>query len=214
MLCGNVMPVSAQKMAAMDTDSVLTIVRPKYQKRLITAKEHWMRLIPNLSLVQYAGNIGFFSVGTGWDYGKHDRWETHLMLGFLPKAVMADPMVTMTLRESLNPWHVCINDHFTWNPATFSLSFNTVFNNEFWYSETERYEGDYYRFSSKLRAQIGIGGRINLHFTDYKRMDTDRLSFYYELSTYDLAIISYVPNHRMKFWNIVALGFGIEYKFF
>ena len=174
----------------------------------------WMKAIPNLYIAQYAGNIGFVSLGVGWDYGRNDRWETQFLLGYLPKAVMSDDMWTSTLRQHLVPWQVECTRLLTVSPVVFTLGINTVFNSEFWFTENERYPGDYYRFSSKLRAQIGIGGRVNLHFTNYKRKLTDRISLYYDLSTYDLAVISYVPNHNLKLSDILALGIGLQYKFF
>lgn len=185
-----------------------------YEERLEHAQDRWMNLIPNLFIGQYAGNIGYFSSGIGWDYGKHKRWETHLLLGFIPKYVMDEDMLTFTIRENYIPWNIGCNGIISFTPLVASFSLNTVFNNEFWFTESERYPGDYYRFSSKLRAQIGIGSRINLHFTNYNRKMTDRLSFYYDLSSYDLAIISYVPNRSLKLKDILALGIGIQYKFF
>ena len=208
----SVLKVSAQEIA-MHEDSIASKRVLKYQKRVATTKEHWMNLLPNISIVQYAGNIGFVSAGVGWDYGKHDRWETHLMLGFLPKMVMNDDMMTLTIRESLCPWEVKFNDRFSWNPATFSLALNTVFNDEFWYSETERYPGDYYRFSSKVRLQLSIGGQINFQLKNHKML-TDRLTLYYDVSSFDLAIISYVPNKNLEFKDILALGIGLKYKFY
>ncbi len=211
-LCCSVQKISAQE-NVVEADSIANKRVTKYQKRVATAREHWMNLLPNISIVQYAGNIGFVSAGLGWDYGKHDRWETHLMLGFLPKMVMNDDMLTLTIRESICPWEVKFNDRFSCNPATFSLALNTVFNNEFWYKETERYPGDYYRFSSKMRIQLSIGGQINFMLKDNKMM-TDRLTFYYDVSSFDLAIISYIPNKRLEFKDILALGIGLKYKFY
>lgn len=185
-----------------------------YDTRKENFEDKWMKLIPNLYVAQYAGNIGFISLGVGWDYGKNDRWETLLLLGYLPDGVMSESMWTSTLRQNLVPWQVECSRLVTITPAVFTFSVNTVFHNEFWFTESERYPGDYYRFSSKLRAQIGIGGRINLHFTDFKRKETDRISLFYDLSTYDLALISYVPNHNLKFSDILALGIGVQYRFF
>ena len=64
-----------------------------------------------------------------------------------------------------------------------------------------------------MRIQLGLGGQFNLYLKDNKML-TDRLSFYYEVSSYDLAIISYVPNRYLEFYDIIALGIGLKYKFF
>lgn len=179
-------------------------------------QKNWLRHIPNLSIVQWAGNIGFLSAGIGWDYGKNDQWETHMLLGYLPSFVMSDDMLSFSLRENLLPWQVNLSERYSFTPAVFSLTANTVLNHEFWYREKKiNGEDSYYRFSSKFRIHLGFSSRINLKIPESKRQLGESLSLYYELSTYDLAIISALSNrkeHRIQ--DIVALGVGVQYRFF
>ena len=56
----------------------------KYDKRIHRFRKGWNSLIPTHNKIQYAGNMGMFSFGTGWDYGKRDQWETDLFFGFIP----------------------------------------------------------------------------------------------------------------------------------
>ena len=42
-------------------------------------------LIPTQGVIQNAGNMGLVSCGVGWDYGRRSQWETHLLLGYVPK---------------------------------------------------------------------------------------------------------------------------------
>jgi len=199
-----------QQTAAIDS-----LVNIKYQERVDKMHKKWMSLIPNIGVWQYAGNIGFVSLGIGWDYGKHDRWETHMMFGYLPAFVMSDDMITFTIRESLNPWRIHCSDLFSVNPCAFNFGVNTVLNHEFWISETARYGGGgYYRFSSKVRFQLGIGSRVNLHIPMKRRRHADTVTLYYDLSTYDLALVSAFSNHHHRYKDLVALGFGLQYKFF
>ncbi len=205
-----------------------------YQQRVLRSYERWLSLIPNIGTFQYAGNIGMVSAGIGWDYGKQNRWETHAQMGFIPKGHNERAALTFTIRENLVPWSFGIgsrkwaatqpaNQHIPWNkraavsiePAVFSLFGNTIFNDEFWVKEPEKYNGgNYYRFSSKVRFHIGFGSRISLNIPEAKRFRTERISFYYELSTYDLAIISAIPNKDITLGDILCLGLGMQYKFF
>ncbi len=205
-----------------------------YQQRVLRSYERWNNLIPNISTLQLAGNIGVFSAGFGWDYGKHDRWETVLQFGLVPKDHNERAAFTFTARECLIPWSVGLgyrrwaapqasDTHIPWNkraafsfePAVFSFFANTIFNDEFWVKEPEKYNGgDYYRFSSKVRFHLGIGSRISLNIPEAKRRHYDRISLYYELSSYDLAIISAIPNKDITLGDILCLGLGIQYKFF
>lgn len=187
-----------------------------YLRHIERYQNNWMRHIPNLSMLQWAGNIGFLSAGIGWDYGKNNRWETHMLLGYLPAFVMSDDMFSFSVKQNLQPWQIGINDQYSVTPAVFSFTANTVLNHEFWYREKEiNGEDNYYRFSSKFRVHIGVGSRINMKIPEMKRRLGESISLYYELSTYDLAIISALSNrkeHRIR--DIVALGFGIQYRFF
>lgn len=207
--------------------------------RMERMQEHWLQLIPNIATVQYAGNIGLISAGIGWDYGKHDRWETHMQVAFLPKYHSAKASATFTLRENLIPWSLGLGKRkwarpsdatelatdrtltwsrralFSFEPAVFSMFMNTIFDDEFWVAEPEKYNGgDYYRFSSKVRTHIGFGSRISINTPSKWRRRYDRISLYYELSTYDLAIISAIPNEKISLGDILRLGIGIQYKFF
>lgn len=210
-----------------------------YKQRMEQLQEHWLQLIPNIATVQYAGNIGLLSAGIGWDYGKHDRWETHMQVAFLPKYHSQKASATFTLKENLIPWSLGLgkrnwarpngitdilsNRQLDWNrralfsfePAVFSLFMNTIFDNEFWVAEPKKYNGgDYYRFSSKIRTHIGVGSRLSINAPSKWRKRYERVSLYYELSTYDLAIITAIPNKKIELGDILRLGIGLQYKFF
>lgn len=200
---------------ALPNDSIELLVNNRYHKYLAKRRERWNKLMPSLGVVQYAGNIGFISAGVGWDYGKNERWETQCLLGFLPAFVMSDDMFTLTLRENFVPWQISCSKQTSVSPAVFTFSVNTVMNHEFWYKESDRFgESGYYSFSSALRFHLGFGSRFNLHIPENFRRHSDQISIYYEVSTYDLAIISAVPNRHHRLRDLIALGFGFRYKFF
>ena len=57
----------------------------RYDKRVHRYRKHWESLIPTHTKLQFAGNMGLLSLGTGWDYGKRNQWETDIFFGILPK---------------------------------------------------------------------------------------------------------------------------------
>lgn len=168
----------------------------------------WMSMLPNIGVAQYAGNIGFISAGVGWDYGRNNRWETHLLFGYLPHFTFDDDAITLTLRQQLLPWQCSLNDRLSFTPACFGVSVNAVMNNEFWI--TEPINNNYYRFSSKVRLHLGVGSRINLYVPYEKKRRLSRISFYYEVSTYDLAVISYVRTSHTRISELLSLGIGLN----
>jgi hypothetical protein len=206
--------VDSTPTAAVDTATLTRLVNERYAARVRKAHERWMRLIPNLSVVQYAGDIGMLSAGIGWDYGKNRRWETLLLLGYLPKFHTDENDLTFTLKENLIPWSISCPRSFSIQPAVFTLFVNSVFDDAYWTREPDRYPSGYYGFSSRIRTSIGFGGRISFDIPDTHQPHSDRVSLYYELSSCDLYIISAVPNRRLTFGDILRLGLGIQYRFF
>lgn len=209
-------PAAARPLA--EGDSVMVsrteLDRLRYNRYVKRYQKGWMKLIPNLATLQYAGDIGMFSLGIGWDYGKHDRWETHFLIGYLPKYHADAHDATFTLKENFIPWCVNVTDGVDFNPACFTLFFNTIFDDEFWTEQPDRYPSGYYGFSSRVRIALGFGGRINFKIPDANHRHTDRLSLYYELNTCDLLIVSAVTNSNITLGDILRLGIGIQYRIF
>jgi hypothetical protein len=208
--------VSATEVKAAGVDSAMVerLVNERYEAYVQRAHQRWLKLIPNLGVVQYAGDIGMLSAGLGWDYGKHDRWETIILFGYLPKFNSTHHDVTFTLKENLVPWSIDCTHGVTVQPAAFTFFVNSVFDEEFWTEEPDRYPSGYYGFSSRIRYSIGFGGRVSLDIPEAKRRRTDRVSLYYELSTCDLYLVSAVPNKHISFADILRLGLGVQYRFF
>lgn len=188
---------------------VVTMPLSAQKNQYVEDIEHrWMSMLPNIGVMQYAGNIGFMSAGFGWDYGKDNRWETHLLFGFLPHFTFDDDAMTVTIRQQLLPWQCRISDQFSVTPACFGASLNAVMNNEFWF--TEPINNNYYRFSSKVRLHLGMGSRLNFYVPDEKKRRLTRISFYYEVSTYDLAVISYFRTSHTRLSELLSVGIGLN----
>ena len=224
---------------ALRIEEMETETASRHEREVARLYRRWMAFIPNLGVMQYAGNIGACALGLGWDYGKNDRWETMILVGLVPGHYRQKADVTFTVRENLIPWSIGLGsrrwaqpatatgtgsrEQLTWNrrafasiePAVFTTSLSTIFDNQFWVHEPEKYNGgDYYRFSSKIRLHLGIGSRISLNVPQHRQRHYDRVSLYYELSTYDLAILSAIPNKKVTMGDILCLGIGVQYKFF
>ena len=70
-------------MHVMAGDS-LEVQQTKFEKRLERKQNAWLSLIPTHFVIQNAGNMGTLSAGIGWSYGKSRKWETELLVGFIP----------------------------------------------------------------------------------------------------------------------------------
>ena len=192
-----------------------SIVKPnKYDKRIHRYRGHWEKLIHTHTKVQFAGNMGLLSFGTGWDYGKKNQWETDVFLGFIPKYDSKRTKVTMTLKQNYMPWSLNLGRGFSTEPLTCGIYFNTVFGNEFWVHEPDRYPKGYYGFSSKIRSHIFLGQRLTYDIDPQRRYTAKSITFFYELSTCDLYLISAATNSYLRPRDYLSLSFGLKLQLF
>ena len=192
-----------------------SIVKPnKYDKRIHRYRGHWEKLIPTHTKVQFAGNMGLLSFGTGWDYGKKNQWETDVFLGFIPKYDSKRTKVTMTLKQNYMPWSLNLGRGFSTEPLTCGIYFNTVFGNEFWVHEPDRYPKGYYGFSSKIRSHIFLGQRLTYDIDPQRRYTAKSITVFYELSTCDLYLISAATNSYLRPRDYLSLSFGLKLQLF
>ena len=185
--------------------------KPRYIQRIVSRETLWSKLMPRILTVQYAGGIGMFSVGPGWEYGRSKQWETHLMIGFTPKRYNYHTYWTLTLREIYNPWQVDINGKWRVRPLSVIFGINSILHNDFWTREPDRYPSGYYGFSSRVRFHLGVGQRFTFIVPEQKRFMSSRLSVYYEVSTCDLYVRQKMLNKDIPLKDIITLGVGLQW---
>lgn len=191
--------------------AVSPVRHSRYDRRVHRYRRHWEALIPTHTKLQFAGNMGLLSIGTGWDYGRRNQWETDLLLGFLPKYDSDRAKLTMTLKQNYIPWSLQIRQSdFDFEPLTCGLYMNTVFGNEFWVHEPDRYPQGYYGFSSKVRFHIFVGQRLTFNIPTRYRITARAITLFYELSTSDLYVVSAFTNRYLKPKDYLSLSFGIK----
>ncbi len=202
---------------AMADDSIQ--VNPQenegYNLRIKRMRNRWNSLIPSQIIIQNAGNMGVLSAGIGWNYGKGKKWETHLLLGFIPKHQTSRAKLTMTIKENFIPWNIDLKKGWSLNPLTASLYVNTVYGSEFWKSQPGRYPDGYYEFmSTRFRLNIALGQRITFLIPQNKRRHHKSISLFYEISSCDLYIRSKIQDRSVSLKDILGLSLGIKFQAF
>ena len=171
------------------------------------------KLMPSQFKIQYAGSMGLISEGVGWNYGKKDNWETDFIIGYIPKYTTDNAKVCITVKESFIPWKVPLkNNNFCFEPLTSSVYFTTVFGEEFWAKEPNKYPQAYYGFSTKIRFNISVGQRIVYKNTARMKMKIKSISAFYEISSNDLYIISAVSNSNLTPIDYLHLSLGMGFR--
>lgn len=183
----------------------------RYDKRVLRYRKHWAALIPTQFVVQNAGNMGAFSAGVGWNYGKRKQWETDLLIGLIPKHHSTRVKTTMTLKENYLPWSIDLKHGWSIEPLQASVYLNTVFGHEFWKSQPGRYPDKYYEFmSTKFRLNVAVGQRLTLQIPSARRRAAKSISLFYEVSTCDLYMRSKFIDHTVPWKDMLGLSIGLK----
>lgn len=166
------------------------------------------RLTPDYAMAQFAGSIGIASVGGGWAYGGRDQWESELSMGFIPKGTYEHVIPTFTLKQSFLLRDIAIKDtSLAVTPFTCSIFVNYVCNRNYWLMEPEKYDPPYYGLPTAVRLSMSVGQRVT---HDLKSGFAKSVSFYYELSTTDLYLISAITNSYLKPRDYLSLALGVK----
>lgn len=185
----------------------------RYKKRVEGYRSMWESLMPTYTKLQYAGGMGLINTGFGWSYGKNNQWETDILFGIIPKYSSDNAKMTFTLKQNYIPWRKKLNDSFTFEPLECGLYFNTVFSDEFWTKEPDRYPKGYYNFSTRVRTHAFIGQRLRFNIPDKKRLFARSITAFYEISSCDLYIVSAFTNH-LNPDDYLRLSFGLKFDIF
>lgn len=213
------LPATAQT-AGCGCDSCPAAIRDtalatsRYQRHTDRYKSFWQRLTPRQTTLQYAGSIGLLSAGVGWHYGPRDQWETEFLVGFLPRYERERTSATFTLKQRFRPWVIPVSHRWEIDPLTTGLFFNTISGENFWSREPSRYPKRYYGFSTRIRTHVFLGQRLRYNIPTRNRLYNKSITFYYELSTCDLYLVSAIPNSNVRLSDILSLCFGVRMEVF
>ena len=118
-------------------------------------------------------------LGIGWDYGKEANGKP-IFFGLHPRYSSKHFKMTMTLKQNYIPWSIWLGKDFSLEPLTTGIYFNTVFSDDFWTSEPERYPRGYYGFSTRIRTHIFLGQRVRFDVPEKYRKFSKSITAFYE----------------------------------
>ena len=149
---------------------------------------------PDYAKIQFAGEIGFLSVGVGFKLFKKQNGELDLMAGYLPKPIGGDDIFTTAIKFAYLPWDKqVLNNQLTWQPLSLgAMLFHAWGERLNRIRDKELYPRGYYWWSPGTRFGPVFGTRLKRDFD--KRSRIKSLSFYMEFVTNDLYIYSWGAN--------------------
>lgn len=194
-------------------DSLPLPTTQRLDRRRHAGYDGWERLTPTHVKLQFAGGIGIVSAGFGWDYGRKCRWETDVLLGYVPKFDSRSGHATFTVKQNYIPWSIACTPRFAIEPFTCSVYVSVITGQEFWTRIPERYPTrSYYSMPTKLRAYLSLGQRFTWYFREKRKMRC--LTAYYELGTCDYYIVTKLSNKYIGLTDIFSLSLGLKLQLF
>ena len=120
----------------------------------------------------------------------------------------------MTLKETFRPWQLKAYRDLYFEPLTTGIYLNTVFGNEFWGSQPDRYPKSYYDFlSTKVRINVFVGQQITWNIPHEMQRKRKSITLFYEVSTCDLYLRTYFTEKYIRLSDILGLSLGVKMKF-
>lgn len=171
-------------------------------------------LHPDYVKMQFAGEIGFLSVGIGTEFFKKRNGELDLMLGYLPKSIGGDNITTIALKFTYIPWTKdIIKGKLLLQPLTLGVIAYHAFGKDLnKISNKDLYPQNYYWWTLGMRFGPILGFRVIKKFEESSKIKA--LALYIEFGTNDLYIYSWGVNTSVvPLQKIINTSFGLKANF-
>ena len=161
--------------------------------------------------LQYAGGMGFISIGAGYS-AKNQKLEGDLYYGYLPKSVGGIRIHSISGKVTWIPIHSVSIKNYQVEPLMTGIIVNYSFGKQYFSFDPPNYPYRYYSFPTAIHSALFLGSRIGFNFP--ANTVVRRLSLYYEILSYDREIISFVSNTKsLQAGDVITLSLGVRIRF-
>jgi len=163
---------------------------------------------PDHIKIQYAGGMGFISIGAGYST-KNQKLEGDLYYGYLPKSIGGIRIHSISGKVTWIPIHSVSIKKYQVEPLMTGLIVNYSFGKQYFSFDPPYYPYRYYSFPTAIHSALFLGSRIGYNFPTQSYVK--RISVYYEILSFDREILSFVSNTKsLKITDIVTLALGVK----
>ena len=163
---------------------------------------------PDHIKIQYAGGMGFISIGAGYST-KNQKLEGDLYYGYLPKSIGGIRIHSISGKVTWIPIHSVSIKKYQVEPLMTGLIVNYNFGKQYFSFDPPNYPYRYYSFPTAIHSALFLGSRIGYNFPTQSYVK--RISVYYEILGFDREIISFVSNIKsLNITDIVTLALGVK----
>lgn len=183
--------------------SIILTANLTYSNDTISVEEKsWY--IPDYAKLQFAGNIGFLSLGIGYElFSKH--LQSDILYGYVPYSIGGATIHTISQKNTFVLYNHKRNGYIISPIAGFSTNFETG-NNSFLILP-DKYPKGYY-VTNAIHFTFFIGGKI--HKTLTKQSKIKGFDFYVELGTVDTYLWYKIFSKEIKMKEISSFAIGIN----
>lgn len=164
-------------------------------------------LLPDYVKLQFAGGIGFLSIGAGYTFFKQ-KLDVSYFYSYIPKKVSIDDLHSVSLQLTAKLLQIKITEKITFLPINFGWFIHHSFGEEYWIKLPSHYPKDYYWWSPGRNSGVFIGGEIKTKLLSNKT-PASGTAFYFRIGSRGLYIASKFKNSSIPYSEIIELGFGV-----
>lgn len=156
-------------------------------------------LMPHHVKLQFAGTIGFLSVGTGYEFAKQ-KLQGDFFYGYVPEKLGGINIHSVTAKLTWIPISIR-SKKMKYDLLTTGFLVNYAFGKQY---DISRESFEYYGFPTAAHLAMFAGGGIT----------KNKFGLYYELGITDRELVSFGSNLKgLKFHEIINIGIGARLSF-
>ena len=163
--------------------------------------------LPDYVKLQFAGGIGFLSLGIGYTFFDH-KLDVSFFYGYVPQYFTVDDLHSVSLQLTAKLLRYKAFKNLEILPLNIGLFGHHTFGTEFWIKLPDNYPDNYYWWSPGRNVGIFTGGEIKTKLLANKT-PASGTAIYFRIGTRVLYLASKFGNSSIPFKDIIELGFGI-----
>ena len=167
----------------------------------------YKQFLPDYVKLQFAGGIGFVSLGVGYTFFKQ-KLEVSYFYGYVPKFVSTDDLHSVSLQLTAKLLRFKVNKTVELMPLNFGWFIHHTFGSEYWIKLPSNYPEKYYWWSPGRNSGVFLGGEIKTKLLSNKT-PASGTAFYIRVGSRGLYIASKFGNSSIPLSDIIEFGFGV-----
>jgi len=163
--------------------------------------------VPHFVPFQFAGNIGFLSVGAGYNSNSHN-YQLGILYGYVPASIGNAEIHTITAKNNFPLRRYQLKNNQTLIPYV-GIGLTVEVGGNAFLAMPSHYPDGYYDFPKNLHV-IAYGGTSVQHLFHNDFRFLRGLEFYVEAGTVDVYLWYKTISDQIKFNQIFSLALGVN----